>query len=128
MQKVSRNKRHVQTIRSGRERRCSSMAGVWVADQKSILVCVGYRQWRLLGQKDNISASTGEQLSRWLAFLDMWEIALAENKEVIVTMDANLDFLSWRDQDLPPQHSSSRLKPLIDALFDQIFLWEYLSW
>ena len=35
-------------------------------------------------------------------------------------MDANLDFLTWRKEDLPASHISVRLKPLIDALFDQI--------
>ena len=102
----------------------STVAAVWLEcglpNQRSILVCVGYRQWRLVGQTDDTSASTGEQLVRWLAFLDKWEKALGENKEVIVTMDANLDFLTWRKQDLPAHHSSIRLKPLIDALFDQI--------
>ena len=35
-------------------------------------------------------------------------------------MDANLDFLTWRDNDLPANHSSVKLKSLIDALFEQI--------
>ena len=47
-------------------------------------------------------------------------MALSENKEVIVTLDANLDFLTWRTDGLPPHHSSVKLRPLIDALFDRI--------
>ena len=43
-----------------------------------------------------------------------------ENKEVIVTLDANLDLLTWRKENLPAHHSSVRLKPLINALFDII--------
>ena len=96
------------------------VSAVWLEcglpHQKGILVCVGYRQWRLLGQRDGTSATTTEQLSRWLRFLEMWEKALEEDKEVIVTLDANLDFLTWRDENLPGHHSSIKLKPLIDAL------------
>ena len=36
-------------------------------------------------------------------------------------LDANIDFLTWRNADhLPAYHSSNRLKSLIDALFDRI--------
>ena len=38
-----------------------TVAAVWLEcglpNQRSFLVCVGYRQWRLLGQSDNTSAS-----------------------------------------------------------------------
>ena len=104
-----------------------TIAAVWLEcglpNQRGILVCVGYRQWRLLGQPDNTSATVTEQLSRWLVFLEKWETALQEDKEVIVTLDANIDFLTWRmdESSLPNQHSSVRLKSLIDALFDRIF-------
>ena len=89
--------------------------------QRGFLVCVGYRQWRLLGQGDNISASVPEQLKRWEKFLGRWETAINEGKEVIVMLDANLDFLTWRNsENLPAHHSSIRLKSLIDRLFDRI--------
>ena len=102
-----------------------TVAAVWLEcglpNQKSFLVCAGYRQWRLLGQPDNTSASVPEQLARWTVFLDKWEKALQEDKEVIVTLDANIEHLTWRMQDSLPQHSSSaRLKSLIDALFNRI--------
>ena len=101
------------------------VAAVWLEcglpHQRSILVCMGYRQWRLLGQADDSSASVAEQLSRWSTFLGKWEAALLEDKEVIVMMDANLDHLTWRSSDnLPYHHSSRRLKDLIDLLFEQI--------
>ena len=52
------------------------VAAVWLEcglpNQKSILFCAGYRQWRLLGQGDNTSASPTEQLGRWVRFLEMW--------------------------------------------------------
>ena len=102
-----------------------NIAAIWLEcglpHQKGILVCVGYRQWRLIGQGDNASASVQEQFSRWSIFLDKWETALGENKEVVVTLDANIDHLTWRDtEDLPYHHSSVRLKCLVDALFDRI--------
>ena len=61
---------------------------------------------------DDSPASTAEQLSRWLKFLEQWERALEEDREVIVTLDANLDFLTWRDEELPAHHSSAKLKSL----------------
>jgi hypothetical protein len=103
-----------------------TIAAVWLEcglpNQHGIIVCAGYRQWRLLGQQDNSSASVTEQLARWLVFLEKWEAALKEGKEVIVMLDANIDFLTWRrdDSSLPQNHSSVRLKSLVDALFDQI--------
>ena len=39
---------------------------------------------------------------------------------MIVALDANLDFLTWRNEGLPPHHSSVRLKSLVDALFEKI--------
>ena len=44
-----------------------------------------------------------------------------EGKEVIVMMDANLDFLKWARNDLPATDSTYRLKSLIELLFSQIF-------
>ena len=53
--------------------------------------------------------------------MEVWEKALEEDREVIVVLDANLDFLTWRSDDQPSHHSSFKLKPLIDALFERIF-------
>ena len=36
-------------------------------------------------------------------------------------IDANLDFLKWNRDDLPASDSTSKLKPLITKLFNQIF-------
>ena len=88
--------------------------------QQSILVCIGYRQWQLLGQQDNSSGTVPAQLERWLRFLSKWESALNEGKEVIVVLDANLDHLSWRSNNLPPHHISVKLRSLTDALFEKI--------
>ena len=62
-----------------------------------------------------------EQFIRWSSFLDKWEFALKENKEVIVMMDANLDHLTWgQTNNLSASHSSIKLKSLIDLLFEKI--------
>ena len=80
-----------------------TVAAVWLEcglpNQKGLLICSGYRQWGLLGQQDNSSRTVEEQLARWLVFLEKWETALKEDKEVIVMMDANLDFLTWTGDD-----------------------------
>ena len=44
-----------------------------------------------------------------------------EGKEVVVMMDANIDFLKWTREDLPASDSTSKLKPLITLLFRKIF-------
>ena len=52
--------------------------------QKKILVCNLYRDWQYLGQDSVASLATSAQLSRWLTFIDQWETAILENKEVHV--------------------------------------------
>ena len=102
------------------------VAAVWLEcglpNQRGVLICMGYRQWRLLGQGDDSSASVPAQLARWSLFISKWEAALQEGKEVIVMLDANLDHLTWRNSScLPAYHSSNRLKSLVDLLFEKIF-------
>ena len=102
-----------------------NVSAVWLEcglpNQKKSLICMAYRQWRLPGQADDRSASVNQQLVRWSSFLTKWESALAEGKEVLVMMDANLDHLTWgRTDNLPSFHSSCRLKDLIDLLFAKI--------
>ena len=89
--------------------------------QKKILVCNIYREWQHMGQgHDNQTGSVSAQLERWVMFLDKWEAALSEGREVIVLGDINLDFLKW-NRDLPANDSSNRLKSLSDQLFTRIF-------
>ena len=45
---------------------------------------------------------------------------MLEGKEVEVMMDANLDFLKWKREDLPLNDSTSRLKSLLELLFNKI--------
>ena len=60
-------------------------------------------------------------IAHWVTFLDKWEIALKEEKEVMAMLDANLDFLTWRNSEQhPSHHSSNRLKCLVDVLFERI--------
>ena len=91
------------------------VAAVWLEcglpSQRGVLICMGYRQWRLLGQDNDSSAGVPAQLTRWTTFLGKWDAALQEGKEVMVMLDANLDHLTWRNSSsLPPHHSSNRLK------------------
>ena len=84
-------------------------------------MCHAYREWRHMNQEDTRSATISAQLERWLMFLDQWERALLEDKEVVVAMDANIDFLKWTKTNLPANDSTKSLKPLIDVLFAKIF-------
>ena len=109
----------------------TKVSAIWLEcglpNQKGVLICMGYRQWRLLGQPDDSSASVAEQFARWAIFVGKWETALQEGKEVIVMMDANLDHLTWRNCiSLPSHHSSNCLKSLIDLLFERIL--ELVNW
>ena len=89
---------------------------------KKIIICQAYREWGYLGQgRGDTSGTMQAQLDRWIVFLDKWERALQEGKEVIVMMDANLDFLKWNQDDLPAADHTRRLKPLIQELFTRIF-------
>ena len=103
------------------------IATVWLQlglpSQKGILVMCGYRQWRLPNQPDKGAASVTvpAQRKRWGVILSQWEKALAEDKEVVCALDANIDALTWNfENPLPPNHSNVKLKPLINDLFDRI--------
>ena len=113
-------------VKRRRDLESDEVAAIWLEcglpNQRGVIVCMGYRQWRLLGQSTDNSASVTEQLARWTIFVEKWESAIQEDKEVIVMMDANLDYLTWRCTDnLPACHSSIRLRGLIDLLFERIF-------
>ena len=84
--------------------------------KRKILVCNAYREWKHLYQADNSSGSMKAQQERWGKFLDQWERALNENREVIVGMDANIDFLKWTSDSLP-----ANIHTLVTDLFSRIF-------
>ena len=90
--------------------------------QKKILVCQLYRDWAYLNQPDGISGSTQAQLARWVEFLDQWEAALSENKEVVVLGDCNLNFLTFNEacNDQSADAQTNKLKYLVQALFSRI--------
>ena len=102
----------------------SGISAIWLEvglpHKKKIVVCQAYREWRYLDQQDSQSHSVAAQFQRWSIFLNMWEKALLEGKEVVVMMDANLDFLKWAKEDLPPNDSTTRLKSLVELLFCKI--------
>ena len=75
----------------------STISAIWLElglpQKKKIIVCNAYREWQHIGQLSSETGTVAAQLQRWCKFLDMWEKALKEGKEVVVMMDANLDFL-----------------------------------
>ena len=58
---------------------------------------------------------------RWAEFLGQWERALNTGLEVHVLGDLNINHCNWTDQSISSNNQTSRLRPLIDALFSQIF-------
>ena len=101
---------------------CSSIClEVGLPRHKRFLVCQTYREWQLLNQgQDNSSQSVAEQLARWTEFLDQWDKALDTGLEVHTLGDMNINHLNWTDQSLPASNQTSRLRPLINALFTRI--------
>ena len=102
----------------------NAISAIWLEiglpRQRKIPHCQAYREWQYLGQSNGLSGSIAAQLQRWELFLEKWELALMEGKEVVVMMDANIDFLKWTRDDLPPTDSTYKLRPLIQKLFNQI--------
>ena len=88
--------------------------------QRKILVCQAYQDCQFLDQLDNSSLTIEAQLARWTEFIDQWERAHREGKEVIVMGDLNLDFLTWTNDNSVNSHSQ-KMKPLVDLIFDRIF-------
>ena len=88
--------------------------------RSKILVCNMYREFQHMGQEDNSSLTAAAQLERWEIFLQQWEKAISEDKEVIVTGDINIDSFKWCRDDLPSTDSIHRLRPMIDLLFEKI--------
>ena len=88
---------------------------------KKILVCNLYRDWQYLSQDSDSSLATSAQLERWLSFLDQWERAMQENKEIHFMGDTNLDFLKWNNPNQPGSNQRKRLHKLSHAVFDRIF-------
>ena len=87
------------------------MAGNRPTQEEEIFGLPCLQEWRHLYQGDHSSGSVEAQHDRWKKFLTQWERALSENKEVIVAMDANIDFLRWTSDSLQPG-----VKPLVQDL------------
>ena len=102
-----------------------NIASIWLEiglpRKRKIFMCHGYREWKHLYQEDNSSGTIQAQLERWSQLLDQWERALSEDKEVIVAMDANIDFIKWTADNLSSSDNTYRLRPLIEELFSRIF-------
>lgn len=99
---------------------CTVWLQIGLPNKPASLYMFGYRQWRLPNQPDDSSASIAAQAKRWDTILNQWETALLEGKQTICMMDANIDHLTWDQENLPSSHSSVRLRPLTQALFNRI--------
>jgi hypothetical protein len=103
---------------------CNTISSIWIEvglpNQKKILVYHAYREWQHLQQEDSSISNIAAQPERWLLFITKWEQALQTGKDVVVMMDANLNFFKWTRSDLPASDQTQRLKPLIELLFSRI--------
>ena len=103
-----------------------TFSSVWIEaglpHKKKILIANVYREWGYLRQTDPLkSRDLAEQLNRWIIFLDQWERALCEGKEVLVTGDVNIDQMNWCKDDVEAPSQIRKLRPLINELFTRIF-------
>ena len=103
---------------------CDSYSSIWLEvglpRHKKFLVCQTYREWQLLSQNDQSSLTVPKQLNRWNVFLDQWMRALDSGLEVHVLGDLNINHCNWVDSSLPASNQTSKLRPLIQALFTYI--------
>ena len=104
-----------------RDLMCDSYSSIWLEvglpRHKKFLVCQTYREWQLMNQNDQSSLTVPEQLTRWNIFLDQWVRALDSGLEVHVLGDLNINHCNWTDTTLPASNQTSKLRPLIQALF-----------
>ena len=98
---------------------CSVWLEVGFKNQKKILVCQAYREWKQLSVHD--SDSVLEQLSRWKIFLNTWEQALNTGMETICIGDLNLNHCNWMEKNISKSNQTYKLRHLISILFSKIF-------
>ena len=100
-------------------------SSVWIElgfpRQKKILLSNIYREWQYLLQRDNSSKSKTAQLLRWSSFLDQWEQAISEDKEIIVMGDMNINFLNWPSH-MQPDNSDDLSSQLLNRIYPYGFL------
>ena len=70
-------------------------------NQKKILVSNVYRDWQHLDQIDHSSRLKAAQLDRWHSYINQWEAAIKEDKEIICMGDMNINFLNWTNYSQP---------------------------
>ena len=63
---------------------------VGLPGKQKFLVCNAYREWGCPNQPDKTSHSINQQKTRWTLFLDGWEAAIKEDKEILVLGDLNI--------------------------------------
>jgi hypothetical protein len=103
----------------------STVSSVWLSlgfkHQKRILVGGYYREWQHLGRDDGGATGTeAAQLGRWRTFLDQWETALQEDKEVVTLGDFNLDWPGCMEEGPSPGTKAYRTRKLAEQLAQRI--------
>ena len=100
------------------------ISAVWLEvrlpKHQKFLICNAYREWGYPNQPDKSSHSLSAQKKRWSLFLDKWESAIIEDKEVIVLGDLNICHIKWMRTDISSSDHTSRLSSLTHELFDRI--------
>ena len=99
----------------------SSVSSIWLSvglkHQRKILVGGVYRVWQHLDRRDGGASGTDSaQLGRWNTFLNQWERALEENKEVITIGDFNPDWPGCMEQEPTPGSKAYRTRKMAEQL------------
>ena len=102
-----------------------TVSSIWIEaglpNRQKILICNIYREWGHLRQNNyHQSRDINAQMNRWASFVDQWENALEEGKEVVVLGDVNINHIDWTKEDSSASHQTKRLRPLINHLFERI--------
>ena len=103
-----------------------TFSSIWIEaglpNKRKILIGNVYREWGYLRQNDyHESRDLNAQMNRWVSFVDQWERALDEGKEVVVLGDFNINHIDWTKDDALISSQTKKLRPLIDKLLERIY-------
>ena len=110
----------------------NQISAVWMKvgmrGRKPLYLTGIYREHRYLYQETDESASDRNQLLRWKRFVNMWTKA-AENRDLIVLGDTNIDYLRWNLPDPAKTKLVELMKNEIETLgFFQTVTGKTRSW
>ena len=94
--------------------------------KKSWLIMIGYRQFQCLSDDDKIKSVTmASQLERFSKWCELWKEAENTNKELIITVDLNIDVIPWSNPQTAlteNQKAKSKLLNLLKQTANQLNL------